>query len=413
MAKRISVLFLALAFAALGGELPRATPESVGLSTERLARITRAMEDDVASGRLAGALAVVARKGKIAYWQKVGMADRQAGRALRDDDIFRIYSMTKPIVGVGLMMLYEEGKFRLADPVKRHLPEMAGVQVLLDGRSRKPRREMTVQDLMRHTAGLTYGIFGNSPVDKLYVESGVLSGNRSVAEFVTRLSKLPLKYEPGATWDYSVAVDVQGRLIEVLSGMDLDKYLEERIFKPLDMKDTAFRVSPDKKKRFAQLYLRAKDEKSIRAAPAGRSAGYFDYESKWFSGGGGLTSTARDYLRFAQMLLNGGALDDARLLSRKTVELMTRNHIEGLQVGSPILRPGYGFGLDFAVHVDPTKSGLNGSVGEYNWEGLAGTLFWVDPEEEMVGLYMIQMLPPRIGDHRLKFKRLAYQAIAD
>ena len=413
MARRIAALFLALSLAALGAEIPRAAPESVGLSAARLGRITQAMKGDVAAGQLAGALAVVARKGKIAYWETVGMADRETGRALRDDDIFRIYSMTKPIVGVGLMMLYEEGRFRLNDPVKRHLPEMAGVETLIDGQRRKPRREMTVQDLMRHTAGLTYGIFGNSPVDKLYAESGLLAGNRSIAEFLAKLGKLPLKHEPGSTWDYSVAVDVQGRLIEVLSGMDLDRYLEQRIFKPLDMRDTAFRVPPEKKKRLAQLYLRAPDKQSIRPAPAGRSAGYFDYESKWFSGGGGLTSTARDYLRFAQMLLNGGRLDDARLLSRKTVELMTRNHIEGLKIGSPILRPGYGFGLDFAVHVDPTKSGLNGSVGEYNWEGLAGTLFWVDPEEEMVGLYMIQMLPPRVGDHRLKFKRLAYQAVAD
>ncbi len=413
MVKRIGVLFLAVALNAIGGELPRASPESVGLSSERLARITQAMKDDVASGQLAGAIGIIARKGKLVYWETVGMADREAGKKLNDDDIFRIYSMTKPIVGVGLMMLYEDGKFKLTDTVKQYLPEMAGVAVLVDGQSRKPRQEMTVQDLMRHTAGLTYGLFGNSAVDKLYSEAGVLTGNRSIAEFVTKLGKLPLKHEPGTTWDYSVAVDVQGRLIEVLSGMDLDKYLEERIFEALGMRDTAFRVSPGKQQRFAQLYLRANDKNSIEAAPANRSAGYFDYEGKWFSGGGGLTSTARDYLRFAQMLLNGGELDGARLLGRKTVELMTLDHLEGLTVGSRLLHPGYGFGLDFAVHVDPTKSGLNGSVGEYNWEGLAGTLFFVDPKEDMIGLYMIQMLPPRLGDHRLKFKRLAYQAIVD
>ena len=394
------------------GELPRADPEAVGLSSQRLERVTDAMQAGVDQGHLPGAIGVVARRGSVAYWSAVGMADIESGKQMADDTIFRIYSMTKPIVGVALMTLYEEGRFALRDAVRRHIPELGGLRVMEDGELVKARREMTIQDLMRHTAGLAYG-FSDSPVDDLYEEAGVLSDNRSVDDFIQKLAKIPLKHHPGSVWEYSVSVDVQGRLIEVLSGQDLATFLRERIFEPLDMHDTGFTVPAEKRGRFAQMYLKNEDETGIEPAPEDRSEGYFDYESRWYSGGGGLVSTTRDYLRFAQMLLNGGELNGTRILGPKTIELMSRDHVPGLPRPFGILGAGYGFGLDFAVHTDLAASGLNGTVGEYNWSGLAGTTFWIDPVEEMVGLYMIQMLPPRYSAGGAQFKRLAYQSIAD
>ena len=413
MVFRLLLFTCTLAAGALGAEIPRASPADVGLSQERLDRITGAMEEDVEKGFLAGAIGVVARKGKIAYWETVGLADREAAKPMRDDTIFRIYSMTKPIVGVALMTLYEEGKFALGDPVKKHIPELGGLKVL-DGEELVPaEREMTVQDLMRHTSGMTYGIFGESRVDKMYADADLLAGNESVAHFVTKLSKLPLKHQPGSTWEYSVSVDVQGRLIEILSDMDLDEFMRERVFEPLDMRDTSFQVTEKNRGRLVQMYQKTKDKKALEPAPPGRSRRYFDPDSRWFSGGGGLVSTTRDYLRFCQMMLNGGTLDGERILSRKTVELMTIDHVPDGTNAVSILARGYGFGLDFAVHRDPTLSGLNGSVGEYNWGGLAGTMFWIDPSEDLIGLYMIQALPPRFEGSRNQFKRLVYQAIVD
>ena len=413
MVTRSVVLLLALVASSLAADIPRAEPGDVGLSKQRLERITRAMEEDVERGYLAGAIGVVARRGKVAYWKTVGMADREAGKPMQDDAIFRIYSMTKPIVGVALMTLYEEGKFSLRDPVREHIPELGGLKVLKGDKLVETDREMTVQDLMRHTSGMTYGLFGESRVDEMYMDAEVLGGNRSVEHFVQKLSKLPLKHQPGSAWEYSVSVDVQGRLIEVLSGMDLDEFMRERIFKPLGMRDTSFRMTVATKDRFVQLYQKTEDKKGIEPAPDSRSERYFDSDSRWFSGGGGLVSTTRDYLRFCQMLLNGGVLDGKRILSRKTVDLMRIDHIAEIPRASSISRAGYGFGLNFAVHIDPPESGLNGSVGEYNWGGLAGTIFWIDPAEEMIGLYMIQALPPRFEDSRTQFKQLAYQAIVD
>ena len=412
MVFRILLLAISLLASAVGAELPRATPAEVGLSQERLDRITQALESSVDQGHIAGAIGVVARKGKIAYWQNVGMADREGERVMADDAIFRIFSMTKPIVSVALMVLYEEGKFSLKDEVKQHIPELGGLKVWVAGKEVTPDREMTVQDLMRHTSGMTYGLFGDSRVDEMYNDAEVLSGNKTVAEFVEKLSKLPLKHQPGTRWDYSVSVDVQGRLIEVLSGMDLATYMSERVFKPLDMRDTAFRMTEEKSDRFAQVYKKTKDEQGIEPANDGRTNRYYE-ETQWYSGGGGLVSTTRDYLRFCQMLLNGGILEGTRILSRKTVELMTIDHTGSISSASSILAAGYGFGLNFAVHVDPAKSGLNGSVGEYNWGGLAGTSFWIDPAEELIGIYMIQMMPPRYANGAGQFKRLVYQSIAD
>ena len=411
MLYRTLILSATLLYCALGAEIPRVAPAEIGLSQERLHRISRAMEGSVEKGHIAGAIGIVARKGKIGYWQKVGMADREAGKPMRDDTIFRIYSMTKPIVGVALMTLYEEGKFALSDPVKDHIPELGGLKVLVGKKQVPADREMTVQDLMRHTSGMTYGLFGNSPVDEMYMDADILGGNESVEHFIQKLSKLPLKHQPGSAWEYSVSVDVQGRLIEVLSGMDLATFLSERIFKPLDMPDTAFRIG-DKMDRLVQIYQQNKDKTGIVPAPGSRTARYTE-DTRWYSGGGGLVSTARDYLRFCQMLLNGGQLDGQRILSRKTVELMTIDHVAKLPRRSSISRPGYGFGLNFAIHIDPAGSGLNGTAGEYNWGGLAGTIFWIDPAEEMIGLYMIQVLPPRFGNSQNQFKRLAYQAITD
>ncbi len=410
---RILFAILVLASTIWAAELPRAEPAEVGLSQERLDRVTQAMERSVDKSYLAGAIAVVARKGKIAYWETVGMADKDAGRPMSDDTIFRIYSMTKPIVGVALMTLYEEGEFALKDPVHKYLPEFKGVKVLEGDKWVNQDRVMTVQDLMRHTAGLTYGLFGSSWVDEMYVEADVLGDNKSVDDFSQKLAKLPLKHQPGTVWEYSVAVDVQGRLIEVLSGMDLDEFLVERLFKPLDMPDTMFHVPADKLDRFVEMYQQTKDKKTIEPSPASRSDRYHDRKSRWFSGGGGLVSTTRDYLRFCQMLLNDGVLDGNRILSRKTIELMTVDHVAEIGIRSNILRTGYGFGLNFAVHMNKAASGLNGSLGEYNWGGLAGTSFWIDPKEEMIGLYMIQMLPPRFEDSAGRFKRLAYQSIID
>jgi CubicO group peptidase (beta-lactamase class C family) len=363
------------------------------------------------------------------------------------DTIFRIYSMSKPITGVALMILYEEGKFFLNDPVAKYIPELANLEVALStadggrtriisdgtqsrtigegdkdltGQARAPRRQPTVRDLLTHTAGLTYGVFGNTEVDQQYREAGILQ-NPNLQDFVQKLGQIPLQYEPGTRWHYSVGVDVQGRLVEVLSGMRFGAFLEQRIFEPLAMTDTSFVVPNEKLDRLSQMYspkgtgegsnvfLTPNTSTELVVSPEAASAGYME-GATFESGGGGLVSTADDYLRFSQMMLNGGTLDGQRILSPKTVELMTTNHLGEIQMGFG--RRGVGFGLGFAVALNQGDIGETGSAGEYNWGGAAGTRFWVDPEENLIGVFMVQSIPhrTRLAD---QFKVLTYQAITE
>ncbi|MDB0050302.1 beta-lactamase family protein [Pseudomonadales bacterium] len=423
-------------------EMSSTKPERQGFSSERLEKLTQLMNAKVEDGTMVGGMGVIARNGKIIYSQTYGQADREAGKAMTDDAIYRIYSMTKPITGVALMMLYEEGKFRLNDPIAMYIPEMANLQVALStagtgivsdgttsttigsgdeslvGQTRKPTRQPTIRDLMTHTAGLTYGVFGNTEVDQAYRKAGLL-GDMDLKEFVTALGKLPLQYDPGSQWHYSVSVDVQGYLVEVLSGMKFSEFLQQRIFGPLDMKDTAFKVNEGNKDRLTQLYkpkgvtadnyFSPATGSGLEVADAFISAGYI-YGGKFESGGGGLIATTRDYLRFSQMMLNGGELDGVRILSPKTVDLMTTNHIGDMGLGFG--RKGVGFGLDFAVVLNPGEVGEVSSAGEYNWGGAAGTRFWIDPQEQLIGLFMVQSIPhrTRLADD---FKVMTYQALVE
>jgi CubicO group peptidase (beta-lactamase class C family) len=390
-------------------QLPQASPEQVGLSSERLDRIGAIMEAHVDGGRIAGAVGLVARRGQVAYFESWGLRDMGRGDSMETDAIFRIYSMTKPITSVAVMMLFEEGLFFLSDPVGRYLPELRGLDVALPPdsvsgeRITGQTRPITIRDLLRHTSGLSYGFFSNTYVDSLYREAGVLSRDSTLAQMVSTLAGLPLLYEPGTRWHYSVSTDVLARLVEVVSGMPLDQFFNERILDPLGMHDTEFYVDESRRDRLAHMYWHDRDGNLM----AGDSTGYLRKPS-FLSGGGGLTSTASDYARFAQMLLNGGELDGVRLLGTKTVELMTANHLDDSQrIAS------FGFGLGVSVRRELGDGGTQGSLGEYGWGGLAGTTFWVDPEEELIGVFMVHINPNRDIDFRNQFKNLVYQAITN
>ncbi len=411
--------------------IPKAAPEEVGLSPDRLERINKTFEGYIDRKEAAGALALIARRGKIGYMQTWGDRDREAGKGMTEDTIFRIYSMSKPITSVAVMMLYEEGHFFLDDPVARFLPELAKMQVQIETRDpatgavtieNKPAtRQITIRDLLRHTAGLSYGIFGNTQVDQQYRAAGILAEDKTIADTVEKLGGIPLRFEPGTHWHYSVSVDVAGRLVEVISGQSFDKFLQERLFDPLGMVDTGFVVPEEKWDRFSVLYTpkgtEVDREAFLRGGPSTKEIeplesndlSDFAEGSTYFSGGGGLVSTARDYLRFCQMMLDGGQLDGTRFLSRKSVELMTSDHLDGITGFS---RGGSTFGLGFAVTTDVGKSGSLGSVGSFAWGGAAGTKFWIDPEEDLIGIFMVQILPhrTRMGD---EFRLLTYQAIND
>ena len=382
------------AFASTGSTLAEpllpvaAAPEDVGLSSAQLARIEATTRKYVESGLVPGAVMLVARRGKIAWTRTMGFRDRAAKDPMRADSIFRIYSMTKPMVSVAAMMLVEEGRMQVSDPVSKYIPEMGrmkvGVEANEDGKTTlqlsDPAREMTIQDLMRHTSGLIYGTRGKSLVNAAYIEAKIGSRDVSNEEFVAKVAKLPLRFSPGDRWEYGVSTDVLGRVVEIVSGKTLGEFLNERIFTPLGMTDTAFHVSADKVNRAAQPW-------QMPEAPP--MTPRFDVAEKprFESGGGGLTSTIDDYLRFAIMVADGGEFAGKRLLGSKTLEFMTADHT-GARPGRP---PGLGFGLGFEVRTSVGDSGLPGSLGEYGWAGNAGTLFWIDPKEQLIAIYMVQV----------------------
>ena len=395
-----------------GQGLPTAKPEEVGLSSKRLDRIKPVLQSYVDQGKLPGLISLVARHGKVVHFEKYGQMDTE--KEMQYDTIFRIASMTKPVTSVAVMMLYEEGYFQLNDPVSKFIPEFKNLKVFSkmdkDGPVLvEPKRPVTIRDLLTHTSGLTYGFFGNTPVNRMYRKAGLYGG--TLKEMIQKLSKLPLLYQPGTKWHYSMSTDVLGYLVEVISGKPLDKFLEERIFKPLKMKDTGFYVPVEKIGRFAARYGLTKDGgMEVIEKPGTRNV---SKPPKYLSGGGGLVSTAPDYIRFAQMLLNKGELEGIRILGRKTVEFMTRNHLpDELLPIHPIL-PGKGFGLGFAVLVNVPQSYLIGSEGEFEWRGIYNTFFWVDPEEELIMILMTQFTPYLHYPVNKEFKILTYQAVID
>jgi len=409
---------LVTAAAVRAGPLPEATPEDVGISSPRLERLTRTMQQTVDDGELAGVVVLIARKGKLVYQKAFGMQDKAKGVPMATGSIFRVYSMTKPVVTVAAMILIEEGRLSLDEPISRYLPEFKDMKVGVEtfdaaaGTSSfhtvPAKRPITVQDLMRHTSGFTYGNAPKTQVQKLYSQAGLFSPKQTLESFCKELAKLPLQYEPATVWEYGHSVDVLGRVVEVVSGRPLDKFLAERIFKPLKMTDTGFDVPPEKHKRIAQPQVDPQ---------TGKVAELIDVTlpATFFAGGHGLVSTAGDYLRFAQMLLNGGELEGTRILGPRMVAFMASDHV----IGSGIARGtnwipgnGYGFGLGFAVRKDPGESEWPSSVGEFYWAGYAGTYFWIDPREQLVPVYMSQE-PNRRQHYRVILRDLVYQSLVD
>jgi len=403
--------------------LPRVDPASVGLSPERLQRIGAALKSEIEKGRLPGAVVAIARRGKLAYFESFGALDPATKAPMPHDAIFSIASMTKPIVSVGIMMLHEEGKLALADPVGRYLPQMANMQVAdvktdasgaVTVGSKPAKRQPSVQDLLRHTSGITYGARGNTPVHKLWPGGSASAATTYTGpEFLEKIGTLPLLYDPGTVWDYSLSIDVLGLIIEAVSGQPLAAFLSERIFQPLGMVDTAFAVPDNKKVRYAGAF----ENDPVTGKPQSVLHARTGKPLKFDCGGGCLASTASDYIRFSQMLLNGGELEGKRLLGKHTVAYMTANHlgpeIKNNVAGLDASRLGYGFGLGFAVRSEDGISGISGSKGDYNWGGAYGTYFWNDPKEQLTVVYMAHTPGPIRTEYRRLMHALALQAIVE
>ncbi len=400
---------------------------SVGFSPARLKRIDAFIEQRyLEPGRFPGALTLIARGGKIAHFGVQGLADVERKTPLAEDTLFRIYSMTKPITAVAFMMLIEEGAVALDDPVAKFIPAWRDMGVFVAGGpgtfvTRPPDRPMQIVDLLRHTSGLTYGFQNRTNVDAAYrkADIGGAGGKHNLDRMIKALAAIPLEFSPGEAWNYSVSTDVLGYLIETISGMSFADFLRERIFEPLGMFDTAFHVPADKADRFAACYNRGEDG-ALKLQDDPATSSYLGPPT-FFSGGGGLVSTAADYLAFCRMLLAGGQGAGARLLSRKTIELMTANHLPGggdltalsRSLFSEATYAGIGFGLGFAVNLDPAKVLLPGSRGEYYWGGAASTAFWIDPAEDLIVIFMTQLIPSSTYPIRRELRTLVYSALDD
>mgnify|MGYP006280115765 CR=1 FL=1 len=405
-----SLLLLVTVATAQAQIMPTAEPETVGMSADRLSRISETLSPHVEKGQISGLMTMVYRQGEVVHFNTYGDRDRQTDAPMTKETLFRIYSMTKPITTVAALMLYEEGHFQLDDPVAEYLPAFEDAQVYdttASGQPRKvpARRPITIRDLMTHTSGLTYGVFGNTPVDSMYTAVGVLDNDQTLAAAIDTLGTLPLLHQPGETWHYSVSTDVLGRLVEVVSGTTLDTFFRTRIFEPLGMDDTMFEVPSSEMDRFATNYAVGKDGSLV--VQDRKASSEFAAPVQFLSGGGGLVSTMDDYLRFARMLLNEGALDGTRLLSPKTVALMTQNHLDGTHA------PGWGFGLGVQVCTDLAAAQTIGSEGMYGWSGAANTFFFIDPKEEVIGMAWTQLFPNGRYEIGSTFRVSVYQAIVE
>ncbi len=403
-------------------------PEAVGLSKTRLQRIVQHLDERyVQPGKIPGCLTLVSRRGEVAFLEAQGLMDREREKPMGEDTLFRIYSMTKPVTSVALMMLMEEAGFDLNTPVSKFIPEFKGLRVYAQGTypnfvTTKPEREMNIKDILTHMSGLTYGFMYRTNVDAAYRRSKI--GNvehregLTLEDFCSTLATLPLEFSPGTAWNYSVSTDVCGRVVEVVSGQPLDVFMRERIFEPLGMTDTFFEVPEGKLERFAACYERNR-KKELRLQDDPETSAYRSVS--FFSGGGGLVSTIHDYHRFCQMLLRGGELDGERLLGRKTIELMTTNHLpnggslvdHSVGLFAEVSFEGTGFGLGFSINGGPGATSQMGSAGEYAWGGAASTIFWIDPKEELIVVFMTQLMPSRTFDFRGQLKNLVYSSIVD
>lgn len=415
---------LALAGCASQSLQTAAKPEDVGLSSARLKELSGAFQAKVDAGEIPGAVLLVARNGKLAWHDAIGFRDREAKAPMTRDALFRIASMTKPLTSLSIMMLAEEGKLKLDDPLSRYLPQFRNLEVGVekaDGGAPQlvmepAQREITIVDLLRHTAGITYGVFGKSMVKDRYNAAKLFNPGQTGAEFVAKMASLPLQFQPGTRWDYSMSTDVLARVVAVVSGMEADRFVHERILKPLRMNNTGYWVEPDRQERIAEPQIIA----ALGKRPAFPNV---TIQPRWIPGGHGLVSTAADYARFCQMLLNGGELDDVRIVSAATIELMRKDH---LPAGAVVLSPaakaawdiaapteenGQGFGLGFLVRTSEGTNQIPGSVGDISWGGAQGTYFWVDPKQRLFGILMMQVPLMAARPYRPLMRAHVYRAV--